>query len=184
MSSGGKAVQPIRDKIDIEAMKNQLKKNGSRDYMLFYVGINTGLRIGDILKLKVSDVKDKTHIVIAEEKTLKEKRAYINEQFRSEIDGYIMGLCKEDYLFPSRKGHKAISRIQAYRILSGAAAAVGLEEIGTHTMRKTFGYWHYQQFKDIAILQDMFNHSSASVTLRYIGINQDMKDATLKNFNL
>ena len=50
-------VQPIRDIKDIENMKRVLKKSGQRDYMLFLTGINTGLRISDILKLKVSDVK-------------------------------------------------------------------------------------------------------------------------------
>ncbi|MEG1009339.1 MAG: site-specific integrase, partial [Clostridia bacterium] len=53
-----------------------------------------------------------------------------------------------------------------------------------HTMRKTFGYWHYQIYKDIAILQDIFNHSSPSITLRYIGINDDIKDKTIENFYL
>lgn len=61
---------------------------------------------------------------------------------------------------------------------------IGLEEIGTHTMRKTFGYWHYQQYKDVAILQEIFNHSSPSVTLRYIGINQDNIDKSYMNFSL
>ena len=56
--------------------------------------------------------------------------------------------------------------------------------IGTHTMRKTFGHWHYQQYKDVAILQEIFNHSSPSVTLRYIGINQDNIDKSYMNFSL
>ncbi len=51
-------------------------------------------------------------------------------------------------------------------------------------MRKTFGYWHYQQFKDVAILQDIFNHSAPSITLRYIGITDDNKDETIKDFFL
>lgn len=59
-----------------------------------------------------------------------------------------------------------------------------MAEVGTHTLRKTFGYWHYKQYKDVAILQDIFNHSAPSITLRYIGINDDVKDNTIENFYL
>jgi integrase len=90
-----------------------------------------------------------------------------------------------EYLFKSRKGeNKAITTVQAYRIINRAAKRIKLEEIGTHTMRKTFGYWHYRQYKDIAILQEIFNHSSPSVTLLYIGINQDNIDNSYMNFSL
>ena len=92
---------------------------------------------------------------------------------------------EEEYLFQSRKGKdKPISRVQAYRILNSAGAKVGLKEIGTHTLRKTFGYWHYKQNKDVALLQEIFNHSAPSVTLRYIGINEDIKDNSIENFYL
>lgn len=178
-------VQPIRDKGKIEAMKAELLKNGYRDYLLFVLGTNTGLRISDLLKLKVSDVKDKTHIVITEQKTKKEKRAYITPYLREVLDSYTKSMGEDEYLFQSRVGNnQPISRVQAYRILNQAAAKVGLEEVGTHTLRKTFGYFHYQQNKDIALLQNLFNHSSASVTLRYIGINQDIMDKTLENFKI
>ena len=90
-----------------------------------------------------------------------------------------------EYLFKSQKGNnKPISTTQAYRIISTAGANVGLEEIGTHTMRKTFGYHHYQQFQDVALLQQILNHASPSVTLRYIGISQDNIDQSYYNFSL
>lgn len=178
-------VQPIRDKQQIEQMKTELKKNGTRDYMLFFIGINTGLRVGDILKLKVQDVKDRSHISIVEQKTDKNKRFFINENLKKEIDEYINSMKGDEYLFKSRKGtNKPISRVQAYRILNKAAVVLNMCEIGTHTMRKTFGFWHYKQFKDVAILQDIFNHASQSVTLKYIGITDDMKDETIKKFSL
>lgn len=177
-------VQPIRDKDKIEEMKNQLLRNGTRDYLLFVMGINTGLRIGDILTLKVSDVKGKAHIIIKEQKTDKPKRFLINSQLEQEINKFILNMGNDEFLFKSSNSDKAISRVQAYRILNHAADMVGLVEVGTHTMRKTFGYWHYQKYKDVAVLQDIFNHSAPSVTLRYIGINDDIKDDTIKDFYL
>lgn len=178
-------VQPLRDKKHIEDMKRELLKSGYRDYMLFVLGINIGLRISDILKLKVRDVKNQTHIIIKEQKTDKSKRIKINGM-AEELNHYIEGMNDDDFLFKSQKGdNQPISRVQAYRILNKAAHAIGINgEIGTHTLRKTFGYHFYQRTKDVALLQELFNHSSPSVTMRYIGINQDMMDKAMDDFKL
>lgn len=178
-------VQPIREKSKIDEIKRLLLKNGSRDSLLFFIGINTGLRISDILKLKVLDVKDKSHISITEEKTQKLKKFKINSKLYDELTNYIVDMNINDYLFKSQKGiNKPITRIQAYRILNSVASKAGLDEIGTHTLRKTFGYHFYQKTKDIALLQELFNHSAPSVTLRYIGINQDILDKAIDDFSL
>ena len=178
-------VQPIRDKNKISEIKSLLLKNNYRDFVLFTLGINTGFRISDILEIKVSYVRNKTHIAISEKKTGKLKKAYINSSLKEELDSYIFDMFDDDFLFRSREGeNKPISRVRAYQLLSDVAKKVGLEEIGTHTLRKTFGYWHYKQHKDIALLQELFNHSAPSVTLRYIGINQDAMDQSLENFYL
>lgn len=178
-------VQPIRDRRKVDAMKRELLRTGYRNYMLFLVGINTGLRISDILSLKVSDVRNQTHLTLREKKTSKIKRIKIMGISR-ELEDYIEGMLDEQYLFPSKKGHnQPITRVQAYRILNKAANAIGLrEEIGTHTLRKTYGYHFYQKTKDVALLQELFNHSSPSVTLRYIGINQDVMDRAMDDFVL
>jgi len=182
-----KTVQPIRDAKTIGLVKKHLQGRGNKYYIMFVIGINTGLRIGDILNLKISDIRGKRHITITERKTGKYKRFLVNDQLKKEIDDYIDSakLSEDDYIIGSRKGKKQpITRIQAYRILNGAAKELQLAEIGTHTMRKTFGYWHYQQYKDVAVLQDIFNHSAPSITLKYIGINDDAKDNTLRDFFL
>lgn len=178
-------VQPIRETKTIELMKEMLKKKNEKYYIMFICGINIGLRVSDVLSLKVSDIFGKSHISITEQKTGKQKRFLINDKLLCELEKYIIdnGLGIDDYLIQSRKGdNKPITRVQAYRILNEVGSEQGLHEIGTHTMRKTFGYWHYKQYKDVAILQDIFNHSAPSITLRYIGINDDMKDETIKNF--
>lgn len=179
-------VQPIRNTEDIEKIKQLLLKSSYRDYVLFITGLNTGLRISDILKLKVKDVKDRTHIVIKEEKTGKSKRFLINNTLKDLFDKFIINMNNEDYLFQSRNGNnQSLSRSQAYRIINIAARKARIKDkIGTHTLRKTFGYHHYQLYKDIAVLQTIFNHSAPSVTLRYIGINDDVVDKSLKDFSL
>ena len=89
-------------------------------------------------------------------------------------------------MFPSRKGTAAITRVQAWRILNDAAAHSGLDKdaIGTHTMRKTFGYHAYKMGMDLSVIQKLLNHSSPAITLSYIGITRDDLDNVYLNLNL
>ena len=180
-----KYVQPIRSLEKIEQMKIILKKRCYRDYFLFVLGINVGLRISDILKLQVKDVADKSHITVNEKKTGKLKMFKINSSLRDEIQSYISNMNTEDYLFSKRNGFTPISRVQAYQILNEAAREVGItDSIGTHTLRKTFSWFLYQKTKDVALLQKLLNHSAPSITLRYIGIEQDQQDEAIESFSL
>src|SRR6056297_2591150 len=178
-------VEPIRDTNKIKEIKQILKKKSNRNYMIFVLGINKGLRIGDLLSLKVEDVKNKTHIIIKEQKTSKNKQFLINANLRKEINNYIVGMDDYEHLFQSRIGNnKPLSRYQAYRILSSAGKEAGLDRIACHSTRKTFGYHHYKRYKDVALLQKLFNHSSPAITLDYIGITQDIIDDSIEDFNL
>lgn len=177
-------VQPIRDPELIREIKRYLKRRSDRDFILFLFGINTGLRISDILSLKIKDVK-KPYINIRETKTSKEKRINLPPELKRELARFIEEKEDYEYLFKSRKGiNRPITRSTAYRILKDAAHHVKLDSIGTHSMRKTFGYHFYKSYKDVALLQDIFNHSAPSVTLRYIGINQDSIDDAMKGFRI
>jgi integrase len=180
-----KNVQPLRTAQEIEDMKWALSRYCSeRDRFMFTFGINTGLRVSDIVPLKVGDVRGKTHVVIREQKTQKTKRFMLPVKLREEVEAYTAHMSADDYLFASRKGNGHITPTQAYRALVKAGEALGRDDIGTHTMRKTFGYAYYRRTKDVAFLQDIFNHSAPSITKRYIGITQDEIDETLKDFSL
>jgi integrase len=179
-----KDVQPIRDLEQIENMKWALKRFcGERDYILFCLGINTGLRITDLLQLKTKDVKGKKSITVIEGKT-KKKRKVLLEAVYEELNAYISTLKGTEWLFPSRKGDNPITRIQAYQQFKKASEMAGVEAVGTHTLRKTFGYWFYKQYKDVAMLQSILNHSKPDVTLRYIGITQEDIENKLQGFKL
>lgn len=186
-------VEPLRTREEIDEMKWAIRRGNkgtpkrpvlaARDELIFLVGINTGLRVNDLVRLKVRDVKDTDTFHIREGKT--NKRREINlRMLEDEIERFIDGKTSDEYLFKSQKGSQAISTTQVYRILNDAADLLDRDDIGTHTMRKTFGYHHYKQFKDIAILQEIFNHSAPSVTNRYIGIRQDEINESLANFRL
>lgn len=177
-------VQPIKTREQLKDMKESLKRWCSqRDYILFLIGINTGLRVSDLLKLRTEDIRGKQSLKIKESKTSKSRTIYFNDNVYNEIQSYI-DTNKSEWLFPSQKGNKAISSTQAYRQLKKAGHMVDMDYIGTHTMRKTFGYFHYQANRNIALLQDILNHSTPAVTLRYIGLSEEEKRDTSISLDL
>lgn len=172
-------VQPIRDPEKIDKMKEYLKSKNVRNFVMFTLGISTGLRISDILTLKKEDLLQ-SHINIKEKKTTKAKRIKIPGYIKKDIMPYVKSLNDGDYVIKSRQGdNRPIDRSTAYRILRDAADHINLSEIGTHTLRKTFGYHFYKKTNNIALLQELFNHSDQYITLRYIGINQDVLDEAM-----
>lgn len=189
-----KNVEPIRDKKAIEAMKRILLGNkfGLRDHALFVLGINSGLRVSDLLELKINDVVDvkgkiKDRIALREKKTRKNKDFPISVTAGKALKEYLdtrKNADQEEPLFLSRN-HKALGRQQAWIILSSAAKLAGIKEnVGTHTLRKTFGYHAYADGKDIALVQTLLNHSHPAVTLRYIGITKEQTDRVYLSLNL
>ena len=187
-------VEPIRDKKKIKAMKAVLKSKSIRNYLLFTMGINTGLRISELLKLKIEDVMDergkiKATIYLRESKTGKEKVFAINKTVKEAIKEYVSSLKTYElswYIFKSKKGENSpITRIQAYEILNTAAELIGIKDkVGTHSLRKTFGY--HARIKGIPIetLQKIFNHASPCITMRYIGITQAELEYVYLDLNL
>ncbi|MBC1235216.1 site-specific integrase [Listeria booriae] len=177
-------VEPIRDRDTITEIKRYLLVKNQRDYILFFLGINVGLRISDLLRLKVKDIRG-NHIVIREQKTNKQKKILIPKEVKKALGMYVIDLEDQDYLFRSQKGiNRPITRITAYRILKELQEKFGLGNTGTHTLRKTFGYHFYIQFKDVVALQKIFNHKDQKETLIYIGIQQDELDSRMLKFNL
>ena len=176
-------VEPIRNKSDLRKVEKILSEN-PRDLLMFTVGTNCGLRISDILALNVGDVKGKNYIYIIEKKTGKKKQFPINSKLKPMFDEFTAGRSEKEPLFMTKFKNR-LSRVTAYYTIRNACIQANLEErFGTHTLRKTFGYHHYKKYKDVALLQKIFNHSSPSVTLTYIGIDQEQIDESYLDFVL
>ncbi|MED3687271.1 tyrosine-type recombinase/integrase [Peribacillus butanolivorans] len=166
-------VQPIRDKVLLQDMKDFLKQNNERNYIMFLHGIHTGLRISDILRLRVRDVLG-WDIVLKEKKTDKHKEVKMSNELKRAIQSYVKDKPMSEYLIKSRNGKNTpITREMAYVILSQLAEEFRLERFGTHSLRKTYGYNHYKKFKDVVALQQILNHTDQRETLIYIGIKPD-----------
>jgi integrase len=193
------AVEPIKDLKQISAICKILRAGqyGVRDELLFLMGINTALRISDLLNLKLGDVIDlkgkiKEEICLREIKTGKLKQNPLNKVVIDALKGYlyeyfdnIKNLDLTQPLFKSKKGTKAITRQQAFHVLSEAGKSIGLSNIGTHSLRKTFGYHAFKKSGgNIALVQKLLNHSSSSDTLRYIGIEREEINNAYLELNL
>ena len=178
-------VEPIRKKEDIRKIEKILKRQSLRNLVLFKMGIICGLRISDILALNVSDVRDKDVLTLVEQKTSKQRKIPINNILKWILKNYIEGKSDSAPLFASLKTSQRLDRFTAYKIIVKACRKAKINEnIGTHTLRKTFGYHYYKKYKDVAMLQKIFNHSSPNITLRYIGITEDEIYDSYSNFSL
>ena len=191
--------QPIRDKESLQKFKNFYKtqKPNPRNYAIIVLGLNTALRISDILNLTSEMVYDhnkvREHIVVKEQKTGKINRILLNREVRKALNLYRHFLVKSaayktgnPYLFPSPYvSQRPLSRYQVYRMIRNAAWRIirkaaeetGQDEhISCHSLRKTFGYRAWKQGADPIVIMLIYNHSSFDITKRYLCIEQDDKD--------
>ncbi|MGV8981146.1 site-specific integrase [Clostridium sp.] len=194
MKKGSKTVDPIKSKREIQAVKNYLSGKNLRDYTIFVVGINSALRVSDVVKLKWEDVfyeigELKKEIRLIEKKTRKQKVFPINQSMKKALLEYFEYIDKpsdDDYIFKSRQGgNSPLSVKMAWRIFKDIQDNVKLStHIGTHSMRKTFCFMAWKQGVPIETLMKILNHGSQSVTKRYIGITQEEINDVYLNINL
>lgn len=187
---------PIRTIEEIEQMKAYyLSRSRYRDYTLFVTGINTALRIGDLLQLKWMDIYDSTkdvyrrHIEVYEQKTNKHAEIALNESCIKSLKllrQHIPFLYEEEYIFCHKNDHfQHISRNRAYHIIKDAALEIHIEgNISCHSLRKTFGYHAWKKGTPSALIMNIYNHSSIEITKRYLSISQDDKDDVYNSMNL
>ena len=179
-------VNPIKDIEAISNLKKYLKKK-PRDYALFVLGINTGLRIGDLRTLTVGQARGlspMTDLVLKEEKTGKTRRITINQSAYDAMQ-YLLASMPEAgdtlLLFQSRtRGNQPLTVPYLSRLIKSWCRDVGIEDnCASHTLKKTFGFIQVQVFGiPVYLLCKMFGHSSESITLKYIGLQEkDMKEA-------
>lgn len=192
------AAEPIRDSEKLQDFKNYYlsEKTNVRNYTLCVMGLNTALRISDLLQLKWEHVYDFScgtffsHICLNEQKTKKPAQIILNRSITDALQNYSSflgeGFSGGNYLFPSRKGDNCpLSRSQAFRIIKEAGQANGMSRrISCHSLRKTFGYHAWRQGVSPVLLTDIYNHSSFRITKRYLGIEQDDKDNVFLNIML
>ncbi|MDR2570187.1 MAG: tyrosine-type recombinase/integrase [Oscillospiraceae bacterium] len=185
--------EPIRNKHQIRELASYyLKKGQLRNQVLIILGVHTALRISDLLRLTWDDVYDfenncvRVRINIVEKKTRKEKSIILN---KSAVNALLIfakqSARKGHFLIENTRTMRAISRIQAYRLIRAAAEALGfMSRVSCHSLRKTFGYHAWKSGVSPVVIMEIYNHSSLNVTRRYLGVTQDDKDAVYINLDI
>jgi integrase len=178
------ATEPIRNKNQVRELAAYYLKLGQiRNHVLIVMGVHTALRISDLLRLKWDDVYDfanarvRSSITISEKKTGKSKTIALNANIISALNLYVKTAKQGMFIINNKKTGEAISRIQAYRIIRGAAEALRYQgRVSCHSLRKTFGYHAWKSGVSPAVIMEIYNHSSLAVTRRYLGVTQDDKN--------
>nr|DAG06266.1 MAG TPA: site specific tyrosine recombinase [Myoviridae sp. ctCYN4] len=198
---GRKTVRPFKQQ-DLNSMIVICKKNKNaaeeeenkeqvylwdRNYMILHLGRNLAFRIEDLLQLKTDNFKN-GGIYTREFKTGKEQAFELHPSLRKDLEDYINRnkLVEGEYLFKSRKGTNIpITRQRAWQIIKELSDEVKVSYVvGCHSLRKYFAREYYEQTGDLIGLKEMLNHSSETVTLRYICWEEDDKNIKRKNFYL
>lgn len=178
-------VFPIKDRKIIGKMKEGMRTDGNMKMLLmFTLGLNTGFRISDLLKLTYEDLRGE-RIMIIEQKTGKKKDIPVPPA-ATKVFCEMDDPEKTGHIFTSNSNRNkggVWSQQHIARELKYYAKAAGFtRNVGTHTMRKTFGYWRYiLNDKNIGLVQDLLNHSSSSETIKYIGIDEEARDNAYTN---
>ena len=169
-------VQPIKKMCDIEKIKLHLKESNKRNYLLFVIGINTGIKSNQILNLKIRDVVDDEY-KIKEYIGIDNKEYFINEPISQAVKEFLEEneIDLNSYLFESQKSDLPINRSHLYRILNKAVSECNIDiHIGNETLRKTFGYHYYYKTRDVKYLKEIFNKASQKTLFDYLGIASDL----------
>jgi integrase len=163
-------VAPIKDAETLKLFGETLKEVDYKYYIMFEIGIGTGLQLKDILKFKVKDVRGKSEITVNIGTKNINNTFKFSEDLQKIISDFTEYRDPDSYLILGHStNNKPVSREQAYRILRAAGHKIGLNSIGAQTMRKTFAWNYYKETGDIYYLQNLFNHASPSITYRFIG---------------
>ena len=194
------SAQPIKNTKDLEKFKRYYQeiKPNYRNELLIVMGLNTALRISDILSLEWNSVYNfekkeyRNHISIVEQKTGKISQIYLNTNVLRVLKNYKDYLKRKGkilepntFIFTHSNKNVPITRTQAFRIIKEVADYYNISGvISCHSLRKTFGYHAWKQGVEPVLLVTVFNHSSFNITKRYLGIEQDDKDKIFKKIKL
>jgi integrase len=180
-------VQPIRLKKDIETIKNNLADH-PRDLCLFVLGINTAFRANELLSIRAGQVRDlKVGDVldVRQSKTKAYRQVTLNRKGVEAIQGLLRSRSfeAEDFLFFSRWGDR-LGVPEVSRKVKGWCQDIRLDgNYGSHSLRKTWGFWQYKRGTPIPLLMEAFGHQTQRQTMAYLGI-QAMEVAQIFEMDL
>lgn len=189
-------VRPIKDSNVLKNVQETLIDSfraGRRNYTIFQLGKATLLRVSDVMQLEKSDVfksdgSIKQNAFIHDKKTGKANTLYlkpVQADLLAYYDWLVQQNINSEWLFPSiKRPERHITEKQFYKIMAKTGDLLGINYLGTHTMRKTGAYRVYVQSNyNIGLVMQLLNHSSEAMTLTYLGLDQASRETILDQIN-
>lgn len=184
-----KAVYSVLDKRVKSATNAEDRQIACRNKLLFVLGVHLGIRASDLRTLRWSFFFD-TDGEFRESYTIQPKKQkkynkfvtlFFNDTTKKAVQNYLSVYPCDNmnaFIFKSRKGTDSIKEATIWNIIDKVAKEAGIKQnIGSHSLRKTFGYWIWHEAQDknkaLVILMRIFGHSDTATTAKYIGITTD-----------
>jgi len=198
MNKKGQEVRYI-NKSDLVNIRKYFKENKKIIMLaLINIGVNVGLRISDLSRLRFENINGDYTIRLKEKKTKKIRKIKLNSVCKEAIEE--LKIYYKEMGFSSEEGFlfKSLNRKYVKELIDKPISTVGISKylnkaredlnisypIGTHSLRKTWGHRVYKGTLDIAIVMTILNHSSANQTLKYIGIEEDKINKIYEKFEI
>lgn len=183
----GQEVRYIQEK-DLENIRKYLEYKKKIVLLAFInIGVNIALRNSDLRRIRFEEIINNRYIEVKEKKTKKIRRILFNKTAQNSLNE--LRVYYKSIGYSSDKGYvfKSLSRSNkkkklelTYTNSSVSKEFIKIRDmlnipypIGSHSLRKTWGYMAYKRTKNIAIIIKILNHSSVEQTLKYIGLEQE-----------
>jgi len=163
-------VAPIKDQETLLQFEKALRETDEKYYILFRIGLGTGLQLQDILKLKVKDVAGKRALKVTIGKKKIVREYILDDDFYQDLSNFVKDRDpKQPLIYGYGPNRGSVSREQVYRVMKQVGDQLGIPNVGAQTIRKTFAWNYYKETGDINYLTELFNHASPTITYQFIG---------------
>jgi len=180
------------DEIDVLVKAVDMNKSeGQRNRAILETLYSCGLRVSELIDLRVSNLHFRMGFIKIHGKGKKERLIPIGKKAKKEIKLYLknyrgkLNIDKdsEDILFLNRRGRK-LSRVMIFTIIKNLSKKVGLKKnVSPHTFRHSFASHLVEGGADLRAVQEMLGHESILTTEIYTHLDREYLKETIKNFH-
>lgn len=174
---GRRGLQPGEVESFLRAVRRGGSKLARRDYAIVQLMLQTGIRVGELTRLKLSDIQwsgEKGFLRVGGEGTSEEREIPLNRSVRKALRSYLAEADRSpgDHLFLSIKGEPLSAR-SVQRLVSGYAEAAGLKDVSTYSLRQTCGQRLLRDTGDLSLVARQMGHKRLESAIRYIVPGQE-----------
>lgn len=182
------SIEEIQDMVDAI---DKTKADGERNKAIIETLYSCGLRVSELVGLKISNIYGADEIIKVQGKGNKERLVPIDQDTLLQLDYYIQNIralwpikaIAEDLVFVNQQGGP-LSRISVFKLIKSLAQKVGIQKnISPHTFRHSFATHLVENGADLRAVQQMLGHESITTTEIYTHLDRSFLKQTIQNFH-